>query len=141
MFTRHLPGPLEHDPHPADRRRLASQRDRRLGGLRRGIPYGRAQGASAGSVLALVAGIVVATGWSLLVALLGRSPALPPGRYAAAARTVALTAVTATADGEGPAAAPAEPAMKSGNHTEPRQGRPPHAALYTTTRLCEACLG
>jgi hypothetical protein len=35
-------------------------------------------------MLALVAGVVVATGRGLLIALLGGSPALAPGRQAAA---------------------------------------------------------
>lgn len=148
VLTRHLPEPFDHDPHLADRRRLVRQRGRRLGGLRRGIPYGRARATSASPVLALVAGIVVAAGRGLLVALLASSPALLPGGHAAASRTVALTAVTATTDGEGPTAAPAEPAMKSGS-CERRQGSlltrrwtpPPACARLTSDGFASALSG
>jgi len=79
-------------------------------------------------VLALVTGVVIAAGRGLLVALLGGSPALAPGRLAAATRTVPLAAVTAAADRERPAAASAEPAMKSGNLKDGGQGSSSHDA-------------
>lgn len=83
--------------------------------MRRGIPYGVARGTAASPMLALMTGVVVTTGCRLLVALLGGSPALVPGRLATALRTVPLTAITATTEEERPATTPAESAMKGGN--------------------------
>jgi hypothetical protein len=81
------------------------------------IPYGGGKPplAASSSVLALMAGVVLAPLRRLLMAALCRPVLLAPGRLRAGARAVAVTAVAAAADGEGATALPAVAQMKDRN--------------------------
>jgi hypothetical protein len=77
------------------------------------IPYGRCPATR--SVLALVAGIVLATVGCFLVAGLGRLALLTPSRLTTTARAEAVASITAAADGKRALTTPAVARVNNGN--------------------------
>lgn len=120
VCTGDLPRPLGGDPLQAGLRRPGRQPLRTACRDGRSIPYGLSRGDAVPlpatcPVLALMASIVLSAMGCLLVAPLGRSMLLAPGRLAARARAVAVTAITTAADGERLLAAQTVAQVQDGN--------------------------
>src|SRR5262245_21544985 len=142
LFTGHLPRPPGRSPRQAGRRRLARQRRRANAPRGRWNPYGPSTAPHAGTVLALVARVVVTAVRGLLLAALGLPPLLASRGCAARPGPVPVPPVAPAADRKRLLAAPAVARMKDSHLARRhrslrarRPGQPPPACARLVSCL------